>query len=220
MYRKSVKLTGVLLVCLLALALTCGCSSSSNPGSSGSASASSGASASEPGSSSEEASSSESASAAPSESSSESSAVPTPLIGSFTTATLDGETVTESILAEKDYTMINVWGTYCGPCINEMPELEKLHKELPENMQMIGVICDLAYGFETDAVKDAANEIIEETGVTYPSLLFWPEASWFPETSNVVPTTYFVDSKGNLVSDIIYGAHIDAYRAAIEKLSS
>lgn len=142
-------------------------------------------------------------------------------VGAFKTMDLDGNEVTESILAEKEYTMINLWGTYCGPCINEMPELEKIHQELPDNMQIIGIVCDYLYEVPDEQqadVKEAADEIIKETGVTYPSLKIWATADWIYESSNVVPTTYFVDSEGKLVSDIIFGADVEGYRAAIEKL--
>lgn len=143
-------------------------------------------------------------------------------VGSFTTEDLEGNTVTESILKEKEYTMINLWGTYCGPCIDEMPELEKIHQELPDNIQLIGIVCDFLYEYPEEdqaSVREMADEIVESTGVTYPSLKIWADASWIYDSSNVVPTTYFVDSEGNLASDIIFGADVDAYRKAIKKLS-
>ena len=39
----------------------------------------------------------------------------------FKTTDTNGNEVTEKIFADKDITMVNVWGTFCGPCINEMP---------------------------------------------------------------------------------------------------
>ena len=52
-------------------------------------------------------------------------------VPAFTTEDLDGNEVTESILKDKDVTMINIWGTFCPPCIEEMPELAKLSASLP-----------------------------------------------------------------------------------------
>ena len=46
---------------------------------------------------------------------------------SFTAKDLDGNTVTEEIFAEKDLTVVNIWGTFCPPCIAEMPELGEFH---------------------------------------------------------------------------------------------
>ena len=45
------------------------------------------------------------------------------VFGSFTAQTLDGTEVTQDIFKETDLTMVNIWGTFCGPCIREMPEL-------------------------------------------------------------------------------------------------
>ena len=41
----------------------------------------------------------------------------------FTAQDLDGNQVDQSIFADADLTMINVWGTFCTPCLDEMPDL-------------------------------------------------------------------------------------------------
>ena len=46
-----------------------------------------------------------------------------PLLGSFTAQDLEGNTVDQSILADHKLTMVNVWATFCTPCLSEMPEL-------------------------------------------------------------------------------------------------
>ena len=57
----------------------------------------------------------------------------------FKSVDLEGNEIDNSIFANADITVLNFWGTYCGPCINEMPELEAWNKELPDNIQIIGV---------------------------------------------------------------------------------
>ena len=42
-----------------------------------------------------------------------------------------------------DLTVVNFWGTFCNPCINEMPELAKWNEEMPDNVQMLGAIVDV-----------------------------------------------------------------------------
>ena len=61
----------------------------------------------------------------------------------FTATDLDGNTATESIFTEKDLTVLNIWGTFCGPCIGEMPELGEWAKEMPDNVQIVGLIIDI-----------------------------------------------------------------------------
>ena len=43
----------------------------------------------------------------------------------FSTTDLEGNTVTNDIFSQADLTVVNFWGTFCNPCINEMPELAK-----------------------------------------------------------------------------------------------
>ena len=62
---------------------------------------------------------------------------------SFSTENLKGDIVTEQVFAGKSVTMINIWGTYCGPCINEMPALQELNSQLPDSAQILGIIVDV-----------------------------------------------------------------------------
>ena len=45
------------------------------------------------------------------------------VLSAFSTTDLEGNAVDQSMLADYDLTMVNVWATYCGPCISEMPDL-------------------------------------------------------------------------------------------------
>ena len=54
------------------------------------------------------------------------------VFGSFTSETLEGTEITQDIFAEADLTMVNIWGTFCGPCIREMPELGEISREYGE----------------------------------------------------------------------------------------
>ena len=51
----------------------------------------------------------------------------------FSAKDIDGKNVSEKVFADSKITMVNVWGTFCGPCIREMPDLGVLNK----NMVMI-----------------------------------------------------------------------------------
>ena len=46
----------------------------------------------------------------------------------FSTTDRDGEAYDESIFAGQTLTMINFWEPWCGPCVSEMPDLEKLYQ--------------------------------------------------------------------------------------------
>ena len=134
-------------------------------------------------------------------------------VGAFTTTDLDGNEVTESIFSGYDLTVINVWGTFCGPCIGEMPELARWHKELPENVQLIGLVSDVNEGGDVSAAK----KILSDTGVEFVNLLSSNSLIPLLSMSQYVPTTYFVDSEGKMVGDPIVGADVNGYKQFVEE---
>ena len=71
-----------------------------------------------------------------------------PVFGNFNSVDVDGNKVSSEILKGKKVTMVNIWGTFCTPCIKEMPDLEKLNKEYADKgFQVVGIVCDVAvYG--------------------------------------------------------------------------
>ena len=60
-------------------------------------------------------------------SSGKSDALPLPV--AFEAKDMEGNEVTSGVFAESKLTMINVWATYCNPCLNEMPDLGELSGE-------------------------------------------------------------------------------------------
>ena len=133
----------------------------------------------------------------------------------FTATDLDGNEVTESIFAEKDLTVLNIWGTFCGPCIGEMPELGEWAKEMPDNVQIVGLIIDIN-GEEDTEHRDLAVDITQQAGVDFTNLI--ANADFAPILKDVigVPTTLFIDGDGNIVGDPIVGADVDGYKTFVE----
>ena len=128
----------------------------------------------------------------------------------FTAVDLAGNKVTEDIFKGKKLTMINIWATFCRPCINEMPDLETLSEEYADkDFQIIGIVCDVNY--EADHYNEnlyaSALDIVEMTGVTYKSLL--PSESLdiikLDEVYSV-PETIFVDENGEIVGESFIGS--------------
>ena len=138
---------------------------------------------------------------------------------SFETTDLDGNAVTaEELFSQHKLTMINLWGTYCGPCIGEMPDLEILSQRLAEkDCAIVGVVVDVA-GLEDTARLETAREIIADTGVTYLNLFPWYTLMEdFP--AQFIPTSYFVNSEGQIVGEAAIGARgVDDYEALIDEL--
>lgn len=138
---------------------------------------------------------------------------------SFETVDLDGNIVkSEDLFARSKVTMINIWGTHCGPCIMEMPEIEKMYQEYAsQGGGVVGIVADVS--IDNFQFLENALTIVKETGVTYTNLLAWKGYDKLLEHQGT-PTTYFVDSKGKLIGSPVLGAQITVYPKEMEALLS
>ncbi len=139
--------------------------------------------------------------------------------GYFTTTDLYGNTVTQEIFAQSDLTVVNVWATYCGPCINEMPYLGELAEEYDSSkVQIVGIPTDV-YNQE---YLDYALSLVNETGADYTHLLMSEELyNWGLTEIQYVPTTFFVNSEGEILDSVVGSMSKEDWKALIdEKLAS
>ena len=132
----------------------------------------------------------------------------------FSTTDMDGNKVTNDIFADYDLTVVNFWATYCNPCIDELPELAEWKKELPDNVNLIGLLVNVDEK-GSDQYK-LAEKIIKETGADYQHLLATEEFDDLISDLVGVPTTFFVDSTGKIIGEPFAGADVDAYKQTVE----
>ena len=130
------------------------------------------------------------------------------IVRPFSASDLNGRIVDNTFFANQRLTMVNVWGTFCGPCIREMPDLAQLPGEFPStDFAILGVIADTP-----DASNEAtARQLTGSTGVTYTNVI--PDHSIMTEMLadvSVVPTTFFVDRTGTVVGKVLAGSHTKA----------
>ena len=126
---------------------------------------------------------------------------------------LDGNAVTSDIFSQSKLTMINVWATYCNPCLREMPDLGELAGEYDTaEFQLIGIVSDVQENGSEDKLEKAVS-LVEKTGADYPHLLL-NESLYSALVVNVsgVPTTFFVDENG-----VVLGAVAGSYEKSVWK---
>ena len=130
--------------------------------------------------------------------------------GSFETTDLAGNVVSADVFADHKLTMINVWATYCSPCLQEMPELGELSKEYKDKgVQIIGIPIDTLEQDGTWSQSQVANaaSLASQTGADYLHIL--PSQDLIQAGLSdiyAVPTTFFVDSSGNVTGDTYMGS--------------
>ena len=112
---------------------------------------------------------------------------------------MKGNAVTADVFKDYDVTMINIFTTWCGYCIEEMPELNTLYSQLPKKANLIGICAD-AYEKPDDLVA-----IVDYFELKFPVLKMTDDQ--VDKIYNVLgyPTTIFVDKNGKLL-DVITGA--------------
>ena len=104
--------------------------------------------------------------------------------------TFEGET-TSLAAYEGEPLVVNFWASWCPPCIAEMPDFERVHSDLADEVAFVGL--------NTQDSLPAAEELVAETGVTY-DLGLDPDGELFRafEVSSM-PSTFFVDTDGRIV---------------------
>lgn len=120
----------------------------------------------------------------------------------FTTVDLDGNPVDSSVFANSEYTMINIWGSFCAPCIGEMEDLMKMDAEM-DNVQIITILGD-ATDVEDDTAEDA-REIVERLNLTLPVYLTNDKIEALLP-ADAFPTSFLVDREGNPLGIACVGA--------------
>lgn len=143
---------------------------------------------------------------------------PAGILSDFAATDLDGNAVDASLFAGYDLTMINVWGTDCGPCIQEMPDLAALHEAYADKgVQVVGLVSD-ALGMDGSVSESQvadARAIVEETGAAYPHIVPSEDLIFLLQQIFAVPTTFFVDETGAQVGQTYLGAKSEDEWAAI-----
>jgi thiol-disulfide isomerase/thioredoxin len=134
-------------------------------------------------------------------------------LNGFSTVTMSGESVDASIFADYDVTMVNLWATWCSPCVGELPELQELYAQLPENVNMISICSDAS------SETELAQQMIDELGLEFTTLMDSESLlEGFISYCSSYPTTVFVDSEGNPVGQLMVGVPKGDVKAAYAAL--
>ncbi len=130
-----------------------------------------------------------------------------PSLSAFKTLDIDGNEITQEIFQSADLTMVNIWATNCGYCLEEMPDFQEISQEYDSSeLQVVGILMDVynPAGTVSQSQLDLAREIMDKTGVTYLQLMPSKDLilAKLQEVSGV-PETFFVDKEGNVLADYL-----------------
>lgn len=113
----------------------------------------------------------------------------------FTVYDTNGNAVSLSDYIGKP-TVVNFWASWCGPCMREMPDFQKLYDELGSEVNFLMVNM-------TDGSRETVNRasgFIKGEGYTFPVFYDTEQDAAATYAVYSIPATYFVDADGNGVA--------------------
>ncbi len=114
----------------------------------------------------------------------------------FTFPGLDGKKVSLSDYRGK-VVFVNIWATWCPPCVEEMPSMQKLYQKLKgENFEILAVSID------SKGAKVVA-PFMKKYQLTFPALLDSMGTIKRIYKTTGVPESYIIDRDGILVKKVL-----------------
>lgn len=141
----------------------------------------------------------------------------------FTAMDKDGKTVKLSDFKGKKV-YINMWASWCGPCMREIPELEKTYQKLKDNKDIVflSMTSPNDSEFKNQSPQDKGKEVIlnkaKELGVTYPVLFDVNDRFIINYAIRSFPTHIFINSDGTIGNRIAGAVTEESLTKEIEKL--
>ena len=86
--------------------------------------------------------------------------------------------------------VLNFWATYCAPCVEEMPSLNRLQKYIESRNAVV-------LGASVDEDSDAYQKFVRDMGITFPTCRE-PRKLSLDYGSPLIPDTYIIDRRGKI----------------------
>lgn len=114
---------------------------------------------------------------------------------------------------------LNFWATWCGPCRNEMPEIQKLYEEYAAQGEdaEVAVIGVAGPGMGGEGSKEEITAFMEENGYTYPVLMDETGDMFSYYGISAFPTTFMIDREGNVYGYVSGQLTEDIMRSIIDQ---
>lgn len=127
--------------------------------------------------------------------------------------TLEGESLSLTAFEGKTI-FINMWATWCAPCLAEMPNIHSLYQQVASDAIVFVMI-------SVDEDVDVVRQFVKQKGYSFPVYrLTHPMPAVYD--SAVLPTTYVIAPNGKLVTKHVGMAqyNTDAFKTYLRQLSA
>lgn len=118
--------------------------------------------------------------------------------------------------------VINFWATWCGYCVQEMPEFEKVYKEFGSNKKdviILGVAGPKSKENQNnvDVEKDKVISFLKKKNITYPTLMDEAGKSFDDYKVRALPMTYVINKDGYLEGFVSGAITAEQLRKAVNE---
>ena len=141
----------------------------------------------------------------------------------FTAMDKDGKTVKLSDFKGKKV-YINMWASWCGPCMREIPELEKVYQKYKNNKDFVflSITSPNDAEFKNQSPQDKSKDVIlkkaKELGATYPVLFDVNDRFIINYAIRSFPTHILINSDGTFETRIAGSVNEETLTKELEKL--
>ena len=105
------------------------------------------------------------------------------------------------------WVLVNFWATWCPPCLEEIPDLVKLH-EAHKNKDLVVI------GVALDSTRESVVELVAKKKIGYPVVMGDYDLAAQVGEVDALPTSYLYDPAGKLVSyqqGMVTRASVESY---------
>ncbi len=132
----------------------------------------------------------------------------------------NGKNIKLSELTKGKVVFLNFWGTWCGPCKREIPDIIQLTKDLKDkDFIVIGVALEGKVETESE-IESAYKKVVSFAGksnIDYHLFIGTLDLVKAYGGISAVPTTYIIDKNGNIVESIVGARDKEGFLSSIKK---
>lgn len=138
------------------------------------------------------------------------------------TITLGGDAVTDEDFYDNKLTVLNIWATWCPPCVGELPHLQEVNEKFKDKgVEIVGVLQD---GVDKKMKPNKSTikkgiKLLNDSGAKYKVIL--PDESLtneFISEMQYFPTTFFINSAGEVVKVAVGAKDAEGWEDTINQV--
>lgn len=108
----------------------------------------------------------------------------------------------EGVIHDDKVTLVNLWATWCVPCVMEMPDLQQIQTDIGPRLRIVGVSLDDAVPGDREKSRARVARFLERKKITFENV-YWtgrvPAIQERFEFEGEIPLTVLYDARGREV---------------------